>query len=141
MDSVIRLFEQVRKDFGWELELMHDVHERLSLADTLAFAKELEPFKLFFLEDSLAPDQVGYYKYLREQTAVPFAMGELFTNPAEWKTIIQNQWIDFIRAVSYTHLSNAFRSDGGIPCDRMRRLIIRHGRYKGRGSKGRGHKG
>ena len=106
MDSVIRLFEQVRKDFGWELEVMHDVHERLSLADTLAFTKELEPFKLFFLEDSLAPDQVGYYKYMREQTAVPFAMGELFTNPAEWKTIIQNQWIDFIRV----HLSDI----GGI---------------------------
>ena len=88
MDSVIRLFEQVRKDFGWELEVMHDVHERLSLADTLAFAKELEPFKLFFLEDSLSPDQVGYYRYLREQTAVPFA--------------IQNQWIDFIRV----HLSD-----------------------------------
>ena len=70
MESVIRLFEQVRKDFGWGLEVMHDVHERLSLADTLAFAKELEPFKLFFLEDSLSPDQVGYYRYLREQTSM-----------------------------------------------------------------------
>lgn len=102
MESVIRLFEQVRKDFGWGLEVMHDVHERLSLADTLAFAKELEPFKLFFLEDSLSPDQVGYYRYLREQTSMSFAMGELFTNPAEWRQIVQNQWIDFIRV----HLSD-----------------------------------
>lgn len=102
MDSVINLFERVRTDFGWELNVMHDVHERLSLADTLAFAKALEPYKLFFLEDSLSPDQVGYYKYLREQTTVPFAMGELFVNPAEWKTIVQNQWIDFIRV----HLSD-----------------------------------
>lgn len=102
MDSVIKLFERVRTDFGWELNVMHDVHERLSLADTLAFAKALEPYKLFFLEDSLSPDQVGYYKYLREQTTVPFAMGELFVNPAEWKTIVQNQWIDFIRV----HLSD-----------------------------------
>lgn len=102
MDSVVHLFEKVRTDFGWELNVMHDVHERLSLADTLAFAKALEPYKLFFLEDSLSPDQVGYYKYLREQTTVPFAMGELFVNPAEWKTIVQNQWIDFIRV----HLSD-----------------------------------
>lgn len=102
MDSVIHLFEKVRADFGWEINVMHDVHERLSLADTLAFAKSLEPYKLFFLEDSLSPDQVGYYRYLREQTTVPFAMGELFVNPAEWKTIVQNQWIDFIRV----HLSD-----------------------------------
>ncbi len=102
MDSVIKLLGRIRSDFGWELELMHDVHERLSLSDTLAFAKELEQFELFFLEDSLPPEQVNYYKYLREQTAVPFAMGELFTNPAEWMPIIQNQWIDFIRV----HLSD-----------------------------------
>lgn len=102
MDSVIKLFDRVRSDFGWELEVMHDVHERLSLSETLAFTKELEQFKLFFLEDSLSPEQANFYKYLREQTAVPFAMGELFTNPVEWIPIIQNQWIDFIRV----HLSD-----------------------------------
>lgn len=102
MNSVVSLMEHVRNDIGWDLEIMHDVHERLSLADTLQFAKLLEPFRLFFLEDSLPPDQVQYFRYLREQTAVPFAMGELFTHPLEWKTIVQNQWIDFIRV----HLSD-----------------------------------
>lgn len=101
-NSVIRLLDRIRTDIGWDLEIMHDVHERLPLADTLRFAKELEGFQLFFLEDSLAPDAGSYYKYLREQTTVPFAMGELFTNPAEWKTLVQNQWIDFIRV----HLSD-----------------------------------
>ena len=48
MRSVVELFDRIRTDIGWELEIMHDVHERLPLADTLAFAKELEPFKLFF---------------------------------------------------------------------------------------------
>ena len=102
MRSVVQLFEHVRSTFGWEVEFMHDVHERLSLADTLSFAKELEPFKLFFLEDSLPPDQGEYFRYLREQTSVPLAMGELYTNPVEWKTVVQNQWIDFIRV----HLSD-----------------------------------
>lgn len=102
MNSVIGLFERIRNDIGWNVEIMHDVHERLSLADTLAFAKEMEHFKLFFLEDSLSPDQVEFYKILRSQTAIPLAMGELFTNPTEWRTIVQNQWIDFIRV----HLSD-----------------------------------
>ena len=106
MQSVIDLMDKVRTEFGWNLEIMHDVHERLSLVDTLAFAKELEPFKLFFLEDCVRPDQGEYLRYLREQTSVPLAIGELFTNQTEWRTIIQNQWIDFIRV----HLSDI----GGI---------------------------
>lgn len=102
MRSVVKLFDHVRTEFGWEVEFMHDIHERLSLADTLQFAKELEPYKLFFLEDALAPDQGEYFKYLREQTSVALAMGELYTNPTEWRTVVQNQWIDFIRV----HLSD-----------------------------------
>lgn len=102
MRSVVSLMEKVRNEFGWQLEIMHDVHERLSPIDTLALAKELEPFHLFFLEDAVRPDQAEYLKYLREQTSVPLAIGELFTNPLEWKTIIANQWIDFIRV----HLSD-----------------------------------
>ncbi len=102
MRSVVSLLERVREEFGWDLEIMHDVHERLTPVDTLAFAKEVEPFRLFFLEDSLPPDQGEYLKYLRQQTSVPLAIGELFTNPLEWRTIIQNQWIDFIRV----HLSD-----------------------------------
>ena len=102
MQSVVKLFDRIRTDIGWDLEIMHDIHERLSLADTLSLTKELEQYKLFFLEDALAPDQVGYFEVLRKQMAVPLAMGELFTNPLEWRTIVQNQWIDFIRC----HLSD-----------------------------------
>ncbi|MFT4004815.1 MAG: enolase C-terminal domain-like protein [Lacrimispora sp.] len=102
MDSVYRLFDRVRRDIGWEAELMHDVHERLTLAETMEFAREMEQYKLFFLEDSLAPEQVEFFKTLRYHTTVPLAMGELFTNPNEWKTIVQNQWIDYIRV----HLSD-----------------------------------
>lgn len=56
MNSVYHLFDRVRADIGWGVEVMHDVHERLSLAQTIEFAKELEQYKLFFLEDSLAPE-------------------------------------------------------------------------------------
>lgn len=106
MNSVYHLFDRVRADIGWGVEVMHDVHERLSLAQTIEFAKELEQYKLFFLEDSLAPEYDEFFKTLREHTTLPLAMGELFTNPAEWKPLVQNQWIDFIRV----HLSDI----GGI---------------------------
>ena len=97
MQSTVKLFEQIRNDIGWDVELLHDIHERLTPIDTLNLVKEFEQFKMFYVEDALRPDQVGYFEKLRSQTATPLAMGELFTNSLEWKTIIQNQWIDFIR--------------------------------------------
>ncbi len=66
---------------------MHDVHERLSLAQTIEFARELEKYKLFFLEDSLAPEYDEFFKVLREHTTLPLAMGELFYQSDRMETI------------------------------------------------------
>jgi mannonate dehydratase len=95
--SVLKLFEEMRKRFGFEIEFCHDVHERLEPIEAIRLAKELEPYRLFFLEDALAPEQVGWFENMRRQTCTPLAMGELFTNPAEWLELISNRLIDFIR--------------------------------------------
>jgi mannonate dehydratase len=108
--SVPRLFEYLRKNLGDEIELLHDMHERLPPIDAIGLAKELEPFRLFFLEDPFAPEDVGYFKILRQQCATPIAMGELFNNPNEWLELVSGRLIDFIRC----HLSQV----GGISAAR-----------------------
>ena len=95
--SVVKLFEAMRKRFGYEIEFCHDMHERLEPVEAIRLAKELEPYRLFFLEDSLAPEQVDWFKIMRQQTCTPIAMGELFNNPLEWLGLISNRLIDFIR--------------------------------------------
>ena len=92
-----RMFEHIRKTCGEDVELLHDVHERIPPILAIQMLKELEPFHPFFIEDPFAPEQNGYFKWLREQTSVPIAMGELFNNPHEWVDLITNRWIDFIR--------------------------------------------
>ena len=42
--------------------------------------RTLEPYHLFFLEDPFAPEDVDYFRILRQQTSTPIAMGELFVN-------------------------------------------------------------
>ena len=56
--SMLKMIEFVRSHVGEEVELLHDVHERLAPIDTVQFAKDVEPFHLFFLEDSLAPADI-----------------------------------------------------------------------------------
>src|SRR5262245_39991644 len=95
--GVPKLFEHLRKQLGDEVELLHDVHERVPPILALQLAKDLEPYKLFFLEDPFSPEDVGYFTHLRRQTSTPIAMGELFNNPNEFVPLIANRLIDFIR--------------------------------------------
>lgn len=95
--SVPRLFDYIRSHVSEEVELLHDVHERLVPIDAIRLAKELERYHLFFLEDPLSPEQIGWFQMLRQQCATPIAMGELFNNPHEWVPLITNRLIDFIR--------------------------------------------
>ncbi|HEX5447462.1 MAG TPA: enolase C-terminal domain-like protein [Pirellulales bacterium] len=94
---VPRLFEFLRKELGDEVELLHDVHERVPPILAVQLAKDLEAFRLFFLEDPFSPEDVGYFTHLRRQTSTPIAMGELFNNPNEYVPLISQRLIDFIR--------------------------------------------
>jgi mannonate dehydratase len=94
---VPRLFDHMRSRLGEEIELLHDVHERVPAIQAIQLARELEPYRLFFLEDPFAPEDVDYFRILRQQSAIPIAMGELFVNPAEYVPLIRDRLIDFIR--------------------------------------------
>ena len=95
--SVLDLFEHLRHEFGAGVELLHDIHERIPPIQAINLAKQLEKYNLFFLEDPFAPEDVGYFPLLRQQTSIPLAMGELFSNVNEYLPLIQGRLIDFIR--------------------------------------------
>ncbi len=97
MRSALKLFEACRKDLPEDVELLHDVHERVHPIQAVRFAKDVEQFRLFFLEDVLSPEDVDYFKLIRQQSATQIAMGELFNNPHEWIPLISGRLIDFIR--------------------------------------------
>lgn len=97
LNAIPEMFEKLRVKFGNELQFTHDVHEHLTPIGAVQLAKRLEPYSLFFLEDVLPPEQIGWYRHLRQQTTTPQAVGELFANPHEWTDLIVERLIDFIR--------------------------------------------
>ena len=96
-DATLRMLEEVRNQLGDEIELLHDVHERLTPSEAIRFARDIEEFRLFFLEDLLAPEDLHWFERVRAHTTTPLAMGELFNHPLEWRTLIEGRLIDFIR--------------------------------------------
>lgn len=99
----LELFEAGRKNLGSDIELLHDVHERVSPRLAVQFAKDMEQFRLFFLEDVLSPENIDYFRQIRANCTTPLAMGELFNSPHEWNNLIRASVIDYIRV----HVSEA----------------------------------
>jgi len=97
-----KLFDHARTELGDEVELLHDIHERLPAPLAIQLARDLEPYRLFFLEDALPPEDINSFRRLRAVSSIPIAMGELFTNVNEYLPLIQEQLIDFVRV----HLSD-----------------------------------
>lgn len=113
------MFEFLRTHLPADLELLHDIHERLAPIDAVWLAKALEPYRLFFLEDLLAPEDIEWFRHIRHVCATPIAMGELFNHPREITPLISEKLIDFIRvhtsqiggmtpAIKLAHLCDAF---------------------------------
>ena len=95
--TVPRLFEHLRSTVGDDVELLHDVHERISPSQAIQLCKDLEKYRLFFLEDPLSPEEKDHFRHLRQQTSTPLAMGELFNTQQEYVPLITERLIDFIR--------------------------------------------
>ncbi len=104
--AIPALFEHLRLALGDEVELLHDIHERVPPITAIGMARALAPYGLFFLEDPLAPEDNGYFPLLRQQSSIPLAMGELYVNVNDYLPLIRDRLIDFIRV----HLSDI----GGI---------------------------
>jgi mannonate dehydratase len=95
--TIPRLFAHLRDKLGEEIELFHDVHERLTPIQAARLGRELEPYHLFFLEDPLRPEHKESFRLIRHHTTTPLAMGELFHTKWDCLPLLTEQLIDFIR--------------------------------------------
>ncbi|MES1156756.1 MAG: D-mannonate dehydratase ManD [Alphaproteobacteria bacterium] len=98
MRFVPELFTQLRADHGAEVELLHDVHHRLTPIEAARLAKDLEPYRLFWLEDATPAENQAAFELIRKHSTTPLAVGEVFNSIWDCKDLIENQLIDYIRS-------------------------------------------
>jgi mannonate dehydratase len=93
----LKLLEECSGTFGAEIQWATDMHERYDPRQAVQFCKAVEKLNIFFIEDPLSPEDLAYFRQIREQCTTPLAMGELFNSPHEWQPLIQERLIDYIR--------------------------------------------
>ena len=97
MRGVPKLFEAARKTLGDDVHLLHDVHHRLTPIEAGRLGKDLEPYRLFWLEDAVAAENQAGFRTIRQHTTTPLAVGEVFNTIWDAKQLIEEQLIDYIR--------------------------------------------
>jgi mannonate dehydratase len=97
IDSVAPLFARLRKEFGFDLHLLHDVHHRLTPIEAARLGRTLEPYRLFWMEDPTPAENQDSFRLIRQHTTTPLAVGEVFNSIHDCRELIQEQLIDYIR--------------------------------------------
>ena len=98
LDNIPKLFETLRSAYGNEPHLLHDVHHRLTPIEAASLGKDLESFRLFWLEDPVPAENQAGFRLIRQNTVTPLAVGEIFNTIWDCKQLIEEQLIDYIRA-------------------------------------------
>ena len=109
LDNIPKLFETLRSAYGNEPHLLHDVHHRLTPIEAARLGKDLESFRLFWLEDAVPAENQAGFRTIRQNTVTPLAVGEIFNTIWDCKELLEEQLIDYIRtsvvhAGGITHL-------------------------------------
>jgi mannonate dehydratase len=91
------LFEAARERLGDGVNLMHDVHSRLTPKQAVALARALEPYRLSFLEDVIAPEYYDRLPEVRAASPMPIAVGEQISSVTDAVRLIRDGGIDLLR--------------------------------------------
>ena len=97
LSCVTPLFERLRRELGFDVHLLHDVHHRLRPIEAARLGHDLEPHRLFWLEDPTVAENPESFRLIRQHTTTPLAVGEVFNSIHDCRQLIQEQLIDYIR--------------------------------------------
>jgi mannonate dehydratase len=97
------IFSRIREDFGTDVRVLHDGHHRMTPIEAARFAKEVEPYDLFWLEDCTPGEDQAALRLVRQHSTTPLAIGEVFNSVYDYQTLITERLIDYVRsAVTHT---------------------------------------
>lgn len=76
IDSMVASIGAVYEAMGADIDIAVDCHWRYNASDVVKVARELEPFRLLWLEDPVPPNNTAALKEVSSKVRLPIATGE-----------------------------------------------------------------
>lgn len=97
IDKVVQRVAALRDKFGYSLDIGVDFHGRVHKPMAKVLAKELEQFKLMFIEEPVLPENEEYFETIANLVSTPIATGERLYTRWDFKRIFEKGAVDIIQ--------------------------------------------
>lgn len=97
LDQVVERVRAVRDAVGPNIGIGIDFHGRVHKPMAKMLAKELEPFRLMFIEEPVLPEHNEALRDIANHTATPIATGERMYSRWDFKPLFEDGYVDIIQ--------------------------------------------
>ncbi len=97
IDAVVERVGAVRQAMGPGFGIAVDFHGRVHRPMAKVLARELDPFKLMFIEEPVLSEHAEALKEIAAHTATPIALGERLYSRWDFKRILQDGHVDIVQ--------------------------------------------
>ena len=97
IQAVVDRVKSIRDAVGFELNIGVDFHGRVHKGMAKVLAKELEPYKLMFLEEVVLPENEEAFREIANHVSTPLATGERLYTRWQFKNLLKEGAIDIIQ--------------------------------------------
>lgn len=97
LEAIVETIGQVREAVGPHIGIGVDFHGRVHRPMAKVLARELEPFKLMFIEEPVLSEHAEALKEIANHTSTPIALGERLYSRWDFKSILQGGYVDVIQ--------------------------------------------
>ena len=87
----------LREAFGYELDIAVDFHGRIHKSMAKVLARELDAFKLMFIEEPVLPENNEALREIARHTSIPIATGERMFSRWDFKNLLLDGYVDIIQ--------------------------------------------
>lgn len=84
-----RVMEAMRQAVGDRVDIMIDCHGRHSVANAIEFCRVLAPYKPYFIEEPVPPENVELMAEVRRASPVPIATGERLVTRYQFRELFE----------------------------------------------------
>ena len=103
VQQAVETLAEVRNAVGYGVDIAIDFHGRVHRAMAKVLAKALEPFKPFFIEEPVLPENNEALLEIARHTIIPIATGERMYTRWDFKSLLASGGVDIIQPdISHT---------------------------------------